>query len=162
MFDFHTKRRTISIRKHLYYAAIRPYRHKLGYMRLAVVLGVILALSGCATQKPAAPVGKLGYPEGRLLTVAGICPDRVMKGDYLLVQEVNGKSLREPVMIDVENVRALPKSVKIVAKGFEKGEWVGCEGCQWPHHYHSWFIITQVIAPASLKTEHSRFEKSKS
>jgi hypothetical protein len=136
----------------------------LGYMKPTVLLsGILMALNCCLAADPPAPVGILGLPEGTVMTVEGVRPEKPLKGNLLAVQKVDGRSLKEPILITIHNIRSLPP--KMILKGFEKTEWAEpCKGCQDPggHAIH-WFVVIEVISPEGLKPEHSQFlEKKKS
>lgn len=78
-------------------------------------------------QNGSVPVGVLGQALGTYLTVEG---QRGQGGKgvgfALLVDSVNGKRLKEPVGIALDNLtRALPKGVRITLRGYETGQMIG-------------------------------------
>jgi hypothetical protein len=72
------------------------------------------------------PIGSLGRALGDYLTVEGKRAEGgKISAQTLLIDTVNGKKLKEPTAIEVDNVRELPKGIRIVLKGYETGKMHG-------------------------------------
>jgi hypothetical protein len=68
------------------------------------------------------PIGSLGYPRGDYLTIKGVRAGYPKSGPQtLLVDTINGKKLGEQIGIRVENIRELPRDVRVVLTGYETG-----------------------------------------
>lgn len=110
------------------------------------------------------PEGKLGYPLGKYLKVQGM---RAEKGEVgvntLIIDTVDGKKLKEPVRLWIENVEALPKDTRCIFRGYESGKMIGvpeelakAENRPLPQshwHFKRYFIVTTVVKPKTLQKE---------
>lgn len=108
------------------------------------------------------PDGKLGYPLGTYLTIAGMRPE-IGKGASrsLIVDKINGKKLAQPIEIWIENTQTLPEGKRCILEGYENGEMIGNPGQaiqngdltpqQAPWQFYRYFIVTNIIEPTTLK-----------
>jgi hypothetical protein len=113
------------------------------------------------------PIGSLGHPLGAYLTIEGVI-DRIIPEPTtrpLRVDRVNGRKLREPVEITVDNLH-LPGGVRCILKGYETARMVGQppavvaaarEAGEEPPPgpaagwgLHPEFIVLKVLAPEGL------------
>ena len=70
-------------------------------------------------------IGKLGYPIGSYLTIEGKRINAIKTGvSTLVVFKVNGKKLKEPVGIWIDNVN-LPDDITCILKGYETIRTIG-------------------------------------
>lgn len=139
-----------------------------------VVIAIAFLLGGCtpsATQlhqepsslsKPAMPLGRLGYPLGKYLTIAGVRAERGKVGvNTLLVDKVDGQDVSPPIGLWVENVDGLPAGIRCVLNGYESGKMIGLphevaekEKIPYPQaawQFYRYFIVTSVVEPKDLK-----------
>lgn len=137
---------------------------------------LILALLGISTLGKASdevPLGKLGLPLGKYLTVEGEAAKPGLKVNptcTLVVDTVNGKRLKEPVDIWIDNVTALPQGERCVIKGYESGRMIGvppevaeAENIPVPQaawQFHRYFIMTSSVQPKNLaKSERTSYRE---
>ena len=112
------------------------------------------------------PLGSLGEPLGGYLRIEGVRAEGMKAGiSTLRVDTVDGRRLREPVPIWVENV-ALPGAARLVLKGYEDcrmigqppaveqaareaGKAVGEPQAGW--QMQMFFVATSVVSPDGLR-----------
>jgi hypothetical protein len=155
-----------------------PMHHGVALASASLGVAALLAIPALAQQGAQArrpgppvlgswtvPIGSLGHPLGAYLTVEGVIDPELSKTPPLRVDRVNGRKLREPVDITVENLR-LPAGVRCVLKGYETARMVGRPpavvaaaqeageepppggAAAWGLHLE--FIALKVVAPAGL------------
>lgn len=121
------------------------------------------------------PVGSLGEPLGRYLKVEGIREEEGKVGvSTLRVDTVNGRKLREPVDIWVENLD-LPEGERCVLKGYENCRMIGDppavmeaareSGRKFGLRQAGWqmqmfFTSTSVVSPNGLRIGEADGEKN--
>lgn len=109
-------------------------------------------------------IGPLGTPLGRYLTIEGRRAQQGKVGvQTLLVEKVDGKPLKTPVGLWVDNIRNLPAGTRCVLKGYETGRMIGTppdvlRKAGLPAPQAGWqfqvvFIAVQVVEPPSLKKD---------
>ena len=143
-----------------------------GRRLVVMTLGVFIA--GCASannppaQRPGVPFeprrlcGRLQHPLGKYLTIEGIRAERGKAGvRTLLVDRVNGQDVSPPIGIWIENVGALPEGVRCVLNGYEsrrmislpqevaEKENIPLTQAKW--QFHTYFLVTSVVAPQDLE-----------
>ena len=132
-------------------------------MRRMMLIAAALAISTVGKAGDEIPSGKLGFPLGTYLTVEGEAAKPGLKVNptcTLVVDTVNGKKLKEPVDIWIDNVAALPQGERCSIKGYESGRMVGvpdevatAENLPVPQtawHFYRYFIMTSSVQPKDL------------
>ena len=125
------------------------------------VAAFLYATGGMAQVDGDVPVGKLGLELGTYLTIEGVPPDNQMKAGNMIVGTVNGRKLDVPVLIQIQNVHALPAGVRCVLRGYESGKMIGVPDqvarqekiplSQAKWQFFRFFIATSVVEPKELK-----------
>jgi len=128
---------------------------------LAVVTLLTITNLVCLADEVVIPSGKLGFRLGAYLTIEGAAPTNNIKVGNMVVDTVNGKRLKIPVTIHVENVGAIPKEGRVIIRGYESGKMIGLphevaekENIPLPQagwQFFRFFVATSVVAPKDLK-----------
>jgi hypothetical protein len=101
-------------------------------------------------------LGSLGQSLGTYITIDGTMPDRAMMlSNPFSVDTVNGKELKDPIIIELHGIDNLKSKVRYHFRGYESGGMNGSPGDpedhsglshQQPFSFVVWF---EVIAPAA-------------
>ncbi len=112
------------------------------------------------------PPGRLGYSLGTYLTIEGVRMEEGKVGTRTLrVDTVNGRKLKEPVSVWIDNVKhpGLPSNTRCVIRGYESGRMIGiphavamAENLPSPQaawQFRRYFIMTSAVEPLSLEKQ---------
>ena len=103
---------------------------------------------------PAKIAGLLGKPLGTRMIIDGRMADREMLANPLVVSEVDGLALKEPVSIEIRGKVQIQKGTRYRLEGYESGEFAGspswlAPGAQQPFQFNSVFVVTDEFPISS-------------
>lgn len=107
--------------------------------------------------EPVPEMGTLGYRLKTPLTIEGIRKakrqGKLTHARMILVDTVNDVKLEKPIPVHIKNVNtdALEAGARCIFKGYESGNWIGCDTCQSPRQFFHYFVVSDVIQPQGLK-----------
>jgi hypothetical protein len=110
-------------------------------------------------------IGLLGYKLNETILIKGITtekrPNKKYFSNTIQILAVNDKDLETPVQLHIKNVNTdtLEDRTICIFKGFQSGEWVGCETCTSPRQFLHYFVVTEIIAPGNIKIEKYTYNK---
>lgn len=99
---------------------------------------------------PSRIAGRLGKPLGTRITITGVLAGQVMLSNPLALSEIDGKTLKQPISIEIRGKPQIQKDTLYRLEGYEAGEfsgapsWLGPD-VQQPFQFRSFFVVTKVI-----------------
>ena len=136
---------------------------------------LLLLVATVALADPDIPNGRLGFPLGTYLTITGRTPDgrrmKVNTTTTLMVEQVNGQTIDNPVSVVVENLGKFyfPSNTTITIRGFETGRMIGVPDevamkenipipqAEW--QFHRTFVFTSSVEPPTLPSREDAYIK---
>jgi len=100
--------------------------------------------------------GRLGVPLGHVVTIEGVSVRQKARPDsaqyYLLIEKLNGKKLKDPISVWIEDPKKLSDSKRYIFKGYETGGMVGTpyEGLRQGDKVRLYFVVNFVVTETVL------------
>ena len=136
----------------------------IGFLLITVSLRALAGDINGADLRPGNTLGRLGKHFGERQVISGAPTNGIMIPNPLAVLEANGKTLENPVILEVQGHQLHP-GAHYKFEGYESGgfrsvpEWVAPPrksptggyidpGPQQPFQFYEFFIVTKVLEPA--------------